>query len=86
MSGSLRLVNPVIQRPESDHDESRPRQDGHHLDVDDLGKQAATAQSQAAQGGDSAEAKLAQLDSMLKKGYITQAEYNAKKKEILANM
>ena len=44
------------------------------------------AQQQAAQNPDSPEAKLAQLDSMLKKGYITQAEYDAKKKEILASM
>lgn len=49
-------------------------------------QQAEAAQRQAAQGDDSAEAKLAQLDSMLKKGYITQAEYDAKKKEILATM
>ncbi|MDH3787584.1 MAG: SHOCT domain-containing protein [Xanthomonadales bacterium] len=48
-------------------------------------RQAEAAQRQAAQG-DSAEAKLAQLDSMLRKGYITQAEYDAKKKEILATM
>ena len=48
-------------------------------------QQAAAAQSQAAQGN-SAEAKLSQLDSMLRKGYITQAEYDAKKKEILASM
>ncbi len=48
-------------------------------------QQAEAAQQQAAQG-DSAEAKLSQLDNMLKKGYITQAEYDAKKKEILASM
>ena len=49
-------------------------------------QQAEAAQQQAAQTPDSPEAKLAQLDSMLKKGYITQAEYDAKKKEILASM
>ena len=48
-------------------------------------QQAQAAQQQANQGS-SAEDKLAQLDGMLKKGYITQSEYNAKKKEILANM
>jgi membrane protease subunit (stomatin/prohibitin family) len=48
-------------------------------------QQAEAAQRQAAQGN-SAEAKLSQLDSMLRKGYITQAEYDAKKKEILASM
>ena len=49
-------------------------------------QQAEAAQQQAAQTPDSPEAKLAQLDSMLKKGYITQAEYDAKKKQILASM
>ena len=49
-------------------------------------QQAEAAQRQAAQNPDSPEAKLAQLDSMLKKGYITQAEYDAKKKQILASM
>ncbi len=50
-------------------------------------QQAEAAQAQAAQAqGSSAESKLAQLDNMLKKGYISQAEYDAKKKEILANM
>jgi membrane protease subunit (stomatin/prohibitin family) len=50
-------------------------------------QQAQAAQRQAASSqGSSAESKLAQLDSMLKKGYITQSEYNAKKKEILAGM
>ena len=49
--------------------------------------EAAQMQAQAAQSqGSSAENKLAQLDNMLKKGYITQAEYDAKKKEILAGM
>lgn len=48
-------------------------------------QQAEAAQRQAAQGN-SPEAKLSQLDSMLRKGYITQAEYDAKKKEILASM
>jgi hypothetical protein len=48
-------------------------------------QQAEAAQRQAAQGS-SAEDKLRQLDNMLKQGYITQAEYDAKKKEILATM
>lgn len=48
-------------------------------------QQAEAAQRQAAQGN-SPEAKLSQLDNMLRKGYITQAEYDAKKKEILAEM
>jgi membrane protease subunit (stomatin/prohibitin family) len=50
-------------------------------------QQAQTAQQQAnSSRGTSATDKLAQLDTMLKNGYITQAEYNAKKKEILDNM
>lgn len=50
-------------------------------------QQAQAAQQQAANSqGSSAEDKLRQLDNMLKQGYITQSEYNAKKKEILANM
>ena len=50
-------------------------------------QQAQAAQQQANNSqGTSATDKLAQLDTMLKNGYITQAEYNAKKKEILDNM
>lgn len=50
-------------------------------------QQAAAAQQQAANSdSSSAEGKLKQLDSMRRQGLITDAEYNAKKKEILANM
>ena len=34
----------------------------------------------------SPEEKISKLDSLLKGGYITQAEYNAKKKDILNNL
>lgn len=50
-------------------------------------QQAQAAQQQAANSqATSPDAKLAQLDKMLKNGYITQSDYDKKKKEILDSM
>ena len=50
-------------------------------------QQAYQAQAQANNSrASSPEEKISKLDSLLKGGYITQAEYNAKKKDILNNL
>jgi len=50
-------------------------------------QQAYSAQAQANNSrASSPEEKIRKLDSLLADGYITQAEYNAKKKDILDNL